>query len=912
MKSQSKSLIQYEYSKWDEDLLFLREALVETLNDLGMEELGKILPWGEFDLSSKTISLPLSERAIQVFSICFHLLNMVEENTANQIRRDRGYAGEGLWEDAFELCKSNSLSHTEIQDLFSKIYLEPVLTAHPTEAKRATVLEHHRRLYLLLVKTENRMWSKLERDTIREEIKSLLECLLRTGDLYLERPEVSDELRNITYYLKSTLPLALRALHKRFIQSWEQSYPDEAKNNNYPVFPELRFGTWVGGDRDGHPFVNSEVTRETLLTLRNIALDQCSELLTNLVKILSLNDRLQKFPLILEKRTNELKELLGEDISKISLDRNPGEPWRQYLNLLIHRIPPKDKTPEYFHYKAPSELINDLMLLSTGLIEIGAKRLSLREVEPVIILIKSFGFHLATLDIRQNSAFHDKAISQLIKAAGFDDYNFQDWDIDKRISFLNSELKSKRPFVQGSVSVSNEGDEVRKTFKVLKEHGENFGFQGIGSLIVSMTRDLSDLLSVYILAKESELATFINETVSCPIPVVPLFETIDDLKNSFKVVEDFIRHPVSINSKNHLVSNNDSKRTYQIMIGYSDSSKDGGVLSSYLNLYNTQDKLTKIGEMAGVNFIFFHGRGGTISRGAGPTGRFLSALPPGSFENGLRMTEQGETISQKYANLLTASYNLELLHAGTIIHGLSNSKVNNSKFNEREKELFSATEFLSNESQISYQSLISHKYFINFFREATPIDVIEHSRFGSRPPKRTGASSLEDLRAIPWVFSWNQSRFFLSSWYGVGIALDKLRNEEPSLYKLLKSEIYNFAPANYIITNIESSIYSASIFFMKEYSELVEDKNIKDTILSLILSEYELCIKTINELFKKEFELRRPRLHRTLKYREAPLHVLHLTQIKLLKEWRISKNEDTLTELLLVTNAIAGGLRTTG
>ncbi len=892
----TSSLKKYEFSKWDEDLRFLRDTLHETLLELGMSEVARLLPWGTAELAVKSVTLPLSERAIQVFSLCFQLLNMVEENTANQIRRDKGYSGEGLWEDAFEHCKKHSLSFAELNHFFSNIHLEPVLTAHPTEAKRATVLEHHRRLYLLLVKAENKMWSDLEREGIREDIQSLLECLLRTGDLYLERPEVADELRNITYYLKSTFPSALQVLNRRFRQSWELHYSEEAKNGNYPVFPKLSFGTWVGGDRDGHPFVNSEVTRKTLLTLRSLAIQNISESLIELVRVLSLNDRLQKIPHSLEKRSRELAEIIGRDKADLCLKRNPGEPWRQYINLIISRVPPPEGHPENIHYKKPSELISDLEIIRDALIEIGAKRLAFNEVEPVIVIAKAFGFHLATLDIRQNSGFHDRAISQLIHAAGHEDYAFSEWGVEKRISFLNNELQSRRPFVQASVSVGQEGDEIRKTLRVIAEHGSTYGFDGIGSLIVSMTRDLSDLLSVYVLAKESELATFETENLHCPVPVVPLFETIDDLKRSFSVVKDFIRHPVT---SGHAT-------TYQIMIGYSDSSKDGGVLSSYWNLYHTQDTLTKIGQEEGVHFRFFHGRGGTVSRGAGPTGRFLAALPPGSFASGLRMTEQGETISQKYANLLTASYNLELLHAGTIIHGLHSTHQNVSD------TLISGNAILSDISQSAYQNLLTHKHFVRFFRQATPIDVIEHSRFGSRPPKRTGAETLEDLRAIPWVFSWNQSRFFLSSWYGVGTALLTLKNEDPEKWEALASEINTWAPSRYIFTNIESSIFSASSHFMKAYASLVEDKNIRDEILNLILSEYELSTRMITELFKKHFESRRPRLFRTLEYRDKPLEILHNTQIHLLKEWRKTQNEDTLTQLLLVTNAIAGGLRTTG
>lgn len=903
----------YEFSKWNDDLIFLRNTLAETLTELGLPEIAAILPWG--NEMPENISLPLSERAIQTYSLCFHLLNMVEENTSNQIRRENGYQGEGLWEDVFENFKKSDENLDSINARLRNVSIEPVLTAHPTEAKRATVLEHNRRLYLLLVKYENKMWSDAERELIRDEIKVVLERLLRTGDLYLERPEVSDELRNITYYLESVFPDAIQVLYKRFRKAWEISFSEDASKGNYPIFPSLTFGTWVGGDRDGHPFVTSLVTKETLLTLRSIALKTLSDQLVTLTKHLSLNDRLQTVPDTFKERTDELIVLCG-DYAQAALERNPGEPWRQYLNLLLTRLPSSDGTKLPHYYVKPEDLISDLEILKNSLIDIGAKRIAQAEVEPLILICKSFGFHLAKLDIRQNSAFHDKAIEQILEASVMlssevDNIKFHEWDVAKRISFLNQELSQRRPFLQPSVSVGHEGDEIRKTLRVIAEHGESFGFDGIGSLIVSMTRDLSDLLSVYVLAKESELAKFTKEGLSCPIPVVPLFETISDLERSFSVVEEFISHPVTklSNSSIHaciqtgLTQNN----VYDIMIGYSDSSKDGGVFSSYWNLYQTQEKLISLGSENGVKFRFFHGRGGTISRGAGPTGRFLAALPAHSLSPGLRMTEQGETISQKYANLLTASYNLELLQAGVAFYG----KDSNSHTTATQ-DISKAMNLISKNSQNAYQELLSRDGFIRFFREATPIDVIEHSRYGSRPPKRRGADSLDDLRAIPWVFSWNQARFFLSSWYGVGSALSQLKNSDQDLWNALVPIVKTWAPARYIFTNLESSIFSASEFFMKEYSNLVVDSSIKTSFLGSILNERSQCIAMLAELFQDDFAKRRPRLLKTLEYREKPLEILHLTQIDLLDKWRKNGNEELLSQLLLVTNAIAGGLRTTG
>ncbi|HMO16932.1 MAG TPA: phosphoenolpyruvate carboxylase [Oligoflexia bacterium] len=915
-----KPIREYEFKKWDDDVLFLRNCLEETLTDLGMEDIANALPWSEFfnkKLAQKisnsdkdrkySIPVPLSERSIQIYALCFQLLNLVEENTTNQVRRVNGYRSEGLWDDTFSITRKAGISPEGISNLTKGIKIEPVLTAHPTEAKRATVLEHYRDLYLLLVKSENKMWSPSERASIKDDIKSLLERLLRTGDLYLERPEVTDELRNITHYLKNIFPKALPIIYRRFQEAWQNHYPEEAKAGIFPEFPCPEFSTWVGGDRDGHPLVTSSVTHAALLALRNSSIDNLSHQLTRLAINLSLNDRIQKVPDFFNKRLLEL-ETLHEEAGTLARLRNPGEPWRQFINLLILGLPKSDKQiNSLFKYETPSYLMKDLLILKDSLISIKANLLFKRELEPVILNLKTFGFHLAKLDIRQNSGFHDRAIEQFLSAISRSDINYSSWSKEKRLLFLNEELNNKRPFLHREDRVGKEGDETRDTLRVLASHGKKYGYEGIGSLIVSMTRDLSDLLGVYLLAKEAGLAEWNESSLACPLPVVPLFETISDLDNSRDVVEDFLKHPVYISSKMLLEQMGSSPYHQQIMIGYSDSSKDGGVLASYWRLYQCQSRLITLGQDTGASFLFFHGRGGTISRGAGPTERFLAALPAGSLNSGLRVTEQGESISQKYANLLTASYNLELLQAGTVrnIALYSETSKNNSEHEE-------AMTYLSECSQRSYQKLLSEEGFIKFFREATPIDIIEHSRFGSRPPKRRGADSLDDLRAIPWVFSWNQARFFLGGWFGVGTALSSLKDESPKLFNELANATRTWAPARYIFTNIESSIYSGSAYFMKEYSSLVIKQEIRDHFTNIILDEFEITKTLLTELFQKSFSDRRPRLAKTLAFRDKTLELLHQSQIIQIRKWRENPDENILSELLLITNAIAGGLRTTG
>jgi phosphoenolpyruvate carboxylase len=882
--------LQNSFNKWDSDLASLMGLLSEVLQELEVENYTGLTSL--FLGSNSSAQLNVNESNIQILSICFHLLNIVEENTANQTRRSKETSISNPWLKTFTLLEKDN---SQIKSSFKDITIRPVFTAHPTEAKRYTVLEHHRSLYLELLKLENLMYSDPERESIKDSIKGILEILLRTGDLYIERPKVEDELRGVIYYLTKPIPSSLENLYLRYRTAWASTWPNLAKDGQMPPILPISFGTWVGGDRDGHPFVTSEVTKETLNTLRNSAKDLIDSKLLELVKFMSLNDRLQTPPLEFLKKLNELRDLASEINIPI---KNAGEPWRQYLDIIRIKV---NSTDSKYSYRNKQDLINDLEIFRLSLLKIGASRLASLKIEPLILLVNTFGFHLATLDIRQNSNYNDLAIDQMIQGSGNYNFQFSTASKEERLALLNKELSNNRPFVSRDTSVGLNGDEIRKTYRVIKNHLEEYEHEGLGSVITSMTRDETDLISVYLLLKEVGLLNHSNNTFTCPLPIVPLFETIEDLKASQDVMDKFLSHPISLASK-------DKVNKYQeVMIGYSDSSKDGGVFSSAWNLYRTQDDLLSQSNVTNSPYLFFHGRGGTVSRGAGPTERFLSALPSGALESGLKMTEQGEIISQKYANVLTASYGLETLIRSTLENRNTKNIIDLSKSN-----VVKHFDFLSELSKNKYQSLISHEGFITYFRQATPIDVIEKSKFGSRPPKRGQADTLEDLRAIPWVFAWNQARFFLSSWYGIGTAINSLKTADKVGYEELKNAISSWNPILYILTNIESSIYSANVNLMVQYSALVEDTAIREFFLKNIIEEYNLCKEIFSELFSSSFHERRPRLTKTLELREKPLNALHQAQISKLKLWRLNPTEDLLTELFLITNAIAGGLRTTG
>jgi phosphoenolpyruvate carboxylase len=903
--------------KVDKDLDFMMTCFVEVLEQLDHKDLAGTLPWmGKRKLRGVQL---FSYRGVQAYSIAFQLLNMVEENASAQSKRLRedkhGLASDpGSWGRALRALAAAGLTDKQIAKRLNRMRVEPVLTAHPTEAKRATVLEIHREIYKLLVRRENNMWTVAEQRAIREEIKVALERLWRTGEFYHQKPDVQSELRNINYFLSKVFPDAVVSMDLRLRQAWEEAGFDPARVEHPDTLPQIVLGTWVGGDRDGHPLVTAEVTTRALNLFRSTAIAICNERLETLGQRLSLGDHLQSPPPVFIRQVEKHAAAHGE-AGEAALKRNVGETWRQYVNLIHLRLPNPVGELGHGQHRTPEGVIADLLFLRETLIEVGAGRIARAELDPLLRFLRTFGFHMAILDIRQNSAFHDKAIGQLLAATGQDDANFAQWDESRRLGFLDSELRSTRPFLREQASIGPEADAVVACHRALVTHIDQYGAAGLGSLIVSMTRSVSDLLSVYLLAREAGLTAGGSDDAYCLLPVVPLFETIGDLERSTGIMDAFLSHPMT---QRTLKARRDAGLTdgltQQVMIGYSDSNKDGGILASLWNLYRAQQNLAAVGEKHGVRIVFFHGRGGTISRGAGPTHRFIDALPQGSIQGEMRVTEQGESITQKYANHITAVNNLELLTAGvtqnTFLHDVAvRSEAAQAKVMDRLAEF----------SREAYQELIHTPRFIEFFRQATPIDVIEASRIGSRPSRRTGAASLEDLRAIPWVFAWSQARFYLSGWYGVGSALARLKEEDPKGFEVIRKNFDDWPPLRYMLKNASTSVLASNRSMMKLYGGLVTDKKLRSLFLNRILAEHNLARKMLDELSGSKLSEGRPRLRKVIALRESAIDLLHEQQVALLKDWRKKvadgdrKEADALLpQMLLSLNAIAAGLQATG
>ena len=899
------------FDEIDRGVLYICTCFAEMLDELGEEQLAKVLPYGDAAKNSNELALSISDntsRELQVVAIAYHLLNLVEEDAVILARdareqMDEGSNEPGLWRHTLKDLMDQGVDASTIAALIENINVEVVLTAHPTEAKRPSVLRHHRALFDAYSQQGTCAWSKQGREKFSQSLKVVLERLWRTGEIYLNKPNVLSELEHFIEYFHDTFPSAVSALNLRFKEAWsEAGLPLDL----FPASgPNLSFGNWAGGDRDGHPLVTAEVTKESLTKLRACALEVLKERVDDLILKMTLSEMFQQPSASLM----EVVSLHASDVLEVD-PADSHQPWQRFVSIVRHKLQGARKGA-VGSYASPSELLDDLNLLRASLVEVGAVRLAESDVDPLIEHIRCFGFHTAVLDIRQNSEFHAKAMSQLLNAAGESNWDYESWDYSTRQEYLEQELLNLRPLSPRSGDIGPEATTLMEYFQVVADHIERFGPEGIGSFIVSMTRDVSDLLVMYVFAREVGLLEQRDQSLICLIHIVPLFETLDDLDHGADILQEFLQHPIT--KMTGMLPEN-QPTTQQVMVGYSDSNKDAGIFSSHWGLYKAQHALSEVGHANGVRINFFHGRGGTFSRGAGPTHRFLEALPDKSLHGNIRLTEQGEMIAQKFGNLPTAIYNLELLMAG-----VTHTTLNKDNVSDDDPQFLELAEQLSVFSSESYRALLVGDGFMEFWAQTTPIDILEMSFIGSRPSRRTGKRTLDDLRAIPWVFGWAQSRYYLPGWYGVGSALERLERENPEGFKYLQENSSRYPFVRYVLYNVETSHASADVDIMNMYAQLVQDETVRDEQYGIIADEYKKTKRMIDRFFGVEREQRRPRLSKTLDMRAAGLLKLHACQIELLKVWRGLSDEEQATAsdtllptLLLSINAIAGAERTTG
>ena len=851
----------------------------------------------------------LAARTIQAQGILFQLLSIAEQNSLMRERRrnevDRGYEElRGTLANVVSTASATGVPAAELRKVLEGLRIQPVITAHPTEAKRVTVLERHRSIYLGLFELEATRWTPRERAGLIDHLRNDIEILWLTGELRLEKPTVAQELAWGHYFVTELLFDVVPQLVAKMERALERSYPEE----RFDVQPFFQLGSWIGGDRDGNPFVTIDVTRQTLNDNRLASLRRYRHRIGDLVRTLSMTERTLRIPDGFRQTLRQQLERSGDGERIIA--RNPGEVFRQYLACVLRRL---DATVEQATrglrasaecgYPAAEDLIADLRVLEHGLTEAGCGRLAAEVVRPVRREVEVFRFSTFRLDMRENTVRTNETVSELMRTrngTGPGGMPTRGW--------LLNELG--RPLKPGHAPAALPGAaaETLEMFRLIHDVRDEVDRAAIGTFVLSMTHSVEDILGAYLLAKEAGLFADASGTESCTLPIVPLFESIEDLRRAPEIMRELLNVPLvrrSVRAQGGV---------HEVMIGYSDSNKDGGFLTSNWELAKTQVNLTRLGRECGIPIAFFHGRGGSVSRGGAPTGRAIAAQPAGSIQGRLRLTEQGEVVSFKYASRGTAGYQIELLAASVLEHSIRS---------EREEPLRTSAEFdealeaMAGAAHASYRQLVDHPDLLSYFQAASPLEEIALLNIGSRPARRFGAKTLEDLRAIPWVFAWTQNRHFVPGWYGVGsgiatfTAVRGARGEAVLKRMFSESRLFRL-----IVDEAEKTLAYVDLDIAREYAGLVAEPRVRDAIFPLIEEEYRRTVAAILKVSgTQRITERFPQFRSRLARRLPTLAHVNRQQIELLRRYRSAtgkEQEDILAPLLLSINCVAAGFGTTG
>jgi phosphoenolpyruvate carboxylase len=901
------------------------ELLSGLLLSLVRERQPEVEPVLRGERSATELSPELLARTLQVQGLWFQLLSIAEQNAAmrrrRQIEADRGYEQlRGTFAQVISGASGAGVRAEEIRNLLEVLRVRPVITAHPTEAKRVTVLEKHRRIYRRLVDLESPRWTPRERQALIQGLQNEIELLWNTGELRLAKPTVPQEVFWGLHFFNETLFEAVPDLLEKLERALAHAYPGEA----FRVPPFFQFGSWIGGDRDGNPFVTNEVTRSTLLQNRVTGLRRYRRRLSDLVRALSITER--AMPVSSAFRTALQRALAASGEGDEIAARNPGEVFRQYLVCMARRIDAMIGAAEQgvlagaSGYASSDALAGDLRLIEDALCEAGSTSLAATLVRPVRREVESFRFSTVRLDVRENTTRLNAALADLWRqsdrgsgaaADGRSDGKTEapDQQSDAWRQWLVAELARPLPAEGFTTALPPESAETLGMFQLVRQLRDQIDREAFGSFVLSMTRSVTDVLGAYLLAKMAGLYADGAGVESCTLPIVPLFETIDDLQRAPAIMRELLAVPLvrrSVRAQGGV---------QEVMIGYSDSNKDGGFLSSNWELSKAQIKLTRLGKEAGVPIAFFHGRGGSVSRGGAPTGRAIAAQPAGSIQGRMRITEQGEVVSFKYANRGTAQYQIELLAASVVEHSLKS---------EREKALVPTAEFdeameaLSGAAQASYRQLIDHPDLLPYYQAASPIEELSMLNLGSRPARRFGARSLSDLRAIPWVFAWSQNRHFVPGWYGVGSGILTFLEVRGERGAALLERMFNESRLfRLIVDEVEKTLTYVDLDIAHEYAELVPDAAVRANILGLVEEEYHRTVQAVLRISGgRELVERYPRFRRRLARRLPTINQVSRQQIELLRRFRESggdkSQEEQLSALLLSINTIAAGFGATG
>ncbi|WP_298017510.1 phosphoenolpyruvate carboxylase [uncultured Parasphingopyxis sp.] len=818
-------------------------------------------------------------RGFMLFSM---LANLAED------RQDVG-AEEGGFADALAALKADGISRADVVEMLNRALIVPVLTAHPTEVRRKSMIDHKNRIAELMRMRDAGRARTPEGDDVEASIMRQIALLWQTRTLRRDKLVVADEIENALSYLREIFLPMLPGLYNR----WEEALGDRPASF-------LRLGSWIGGDRDGNPFVNAETLRHALARSAETAISFYLNALHSLGAELSISTELSD----VDPAVQALADASGDEAPS-----RADEPYRRaiigiYARLaatheeLVGKAPARPSHVPGKAYADPTEFCDDLRTLARALTAKGGETLaSSGALGRLIRAVRTFGFHLATLDMRQNSAVHERVVGELLAKAGVTE-DYATLGEDERVALLREELASPRPLHTAWADYSDETASELAIVEAAAAAHRRYGPDCITNYVISMAESVSDLLEVHILLKEAGLYRP-GDPPEAAIMAVPLFETIGDLDNAPGVMRAWFGLP-------EIAALATARGHQEVMIGYSDSNKDGGYLTSTWVLNRASEALAPVFADAGTTMQLFHGRGGSVGRGGGSAFDAIRGQPAGTVNGRIRITEQGEVIAAKYGTRDAARANLDTMAAATVLATMEPEGVSpqdRARFAE-------AMDMLSADAFAAYRGLVYETDgFTTFFRQATPIAEIAGLKIGSRPASRKKSDAIEDLRAIPWVFSWSQARVMLPGWYGVGQALHGFDDKG-----LLREMALQWPFLKNALGNMEMVLAKSDIGIAERYAGLVEDEDLRTAIFGRIRDGWWTTHDALLNATRQTRLLEKtPRLDTSIRLRLPYIEPLNLLQIELMKRHRAGEDDPRIAEgIQLSINAIATALRNSG
>ena len=819
-------------------------------------------------------------RVAKAFAIYFELTNLAETNHRKRRRRAAKLHTEqpplpGSFRGTLLRMHSAGISAKEALAALRKVKVLPVFTAHPTEVARRTVLFKRRRIARQLEALDRLPLSRTEARERQSLILAEITALWQTDEVRLEKPLVTDEIRMGLDHYSMSLFETLPRLYAELTGSFQEVYGEVLEDRAFPEL--LYFGSWIGGDRDGNPFVTAESTREALQRARDTIIGHYISEVEHVVGQLSPSSHQVPVSSQLQTRLEEYVAQIGDEhfrLARIS----KAELYRQFMNFVWVRLRhTREKSDDPKAYATAKELEQDLLLVRESLCANRGRQLAVLVIDPLLRKVRTFGFHLSTLDIRQHAQVHTQVLAELGEISSASD-------------------------VPGTLSQT--AKDIIETFQSIAELKKVYPPNAICKYVISGTESEQDVFAVLRLAGLCGVRLAAGGDDPGLMPV-PLFESIGALRSSAKIME----RVWSAESYKPLL---ESWGCWQeIMLGYSDSNKDGGMFTSTWELYKAHRELHRVARQHNVKLRLFHGRGGTVGRGGGPTHRAILAQPTGDFSGEIRITEQGEVLNWKYADPVLAEWNLELMIAASL-EALTRPGGSNPESHENWQ---SAMEEMSQEAfQFYRRNIAENPEVVEYFEQASPVNQLEHARIGSRPLRRTASRRLEDLRAIPWVFGWMQSRHAVPAWFGVGHALERFALRGPQQEQLLREMVKGFPLFSDLIRNVELAMAKADLTIARFYASLVADAGLRERVWQLLAEEFERTRKMILSITDQPELLRNnPVLYRSIRLRNPYVDPMSLIQVELLRRKRAGEDTETLNYALGATiNGIAAGLHNTG